>query len=195
MIRMMPVSVPPPCSQCLMPPPWTHLPLLWCCCGTSGNSLSFLCLLLHLGNGRFTSVVSKGPGSDSKAVKWQYPNSAFEGDTLFRAWIALGSDPSVVVHHLYELLILYIHFFNWKVSIIMPASHVSVRIKAIMYVEHQAQCQPVAWARDMARFSWHHLPQTNPQSSSRPKNYFNRRENWHPEMLSWRCWDAELEPL
>lgn len=32
----------------------------------------------------------------------------------------------------------------------MPASHVSVRIKAIVYVEHQAQCQPVAWACDMA---------------------------------------------
>ena len=81
MIKMMPISVPSPCSQCLMPTSLDHLTLPLACCVASGKALSFLCVLLYRGNRRFPSVISKGPGSDSEDAKWQYPNCAFEGNT------------------------------------------------------------------------------------------------------------------
>ena len=44
MIMMMPISVPPPCNQCLMPISLDYLILPLSRCVTSGKALSFLCV-------------------------------------------------------------------------------------------------------------------------------------------------------
>lgn len=90
---------------------------------------------------------------------------------------------------------LHLYFSKCRVSVVVPPSGVSVMIKEIHGYRAPSPVPGlyrvyIPWAIFFSTPS----PQINPRSSSKPKNYFNRWEKWHPERAGESQGKSEHSP-